>query len=150
MFEEVGAAGLRYQRYMIKKQTHTTVYVTDQDRAKEFYTQKLGFEVRDDARMGNFRWLTVSPKTQPDLRIVLYGLAPSAFMGEDNVSALKKLVEAGAIGAGVLETDDIQREYEELSAKGVKFRGPPKEQPYGIEAVFQDDSGNYWSLGQSR
>jgi catechol 2,3-dioxygenase-like lactoylglutathione lyase family enzyme len=135
---------------MIKKQTHTTVYVTDQDRAKEFYTQKLGFEVRDDARMGNFRWLTVSPKTQPDLRIVLYGLAPSVFMGEDNVSALKKLVEAGAIGAGVLETDDIQREYEELSAKGVKFRGPPKEQPYGIEAVFQDDSGNYWSLGQSR
>jgi catechol 2,3-dioxygenase-like lactoylglutathione lyase family enzyme len=135
---------------MIKKQTHTTVYVTDQERAKEFYTQKLGFEVRDDARMGNFRWLTVSPKTQPDLRIVLYGLSPSAFMGEDNVAALKKLVESGAIGAGVLETDDIQREYEELSAKGVKFRGPPKEQPYGIEAVFQDDSGNYWSLGQSR
>ena len=48
---------------MIKKQTYTTVYVTDQDRVKEFYTQKLGFEVCDDVRMGNFCWLTVSLKT---------------------------------------------------------------------------------------
>lgn len=66
------------------------------------------------------------------------------------MSAIRKLVEAGVMGAGVLETDDIHREYQELSAKGVKFKGEPKEQPYGIEAVFQDDSGNYWSLGQSR
>ena len=135
---------------MIKKQTHTTVYVTDQERAKAFYTEKLGFEVRDDARMGEFRWLTVSPKTQPDLRIVLYAMKGNAWIGEEHMMNLRKLVEAGAIGAGVLETDDIQREYEQLSAKGVKFKGPPKEQPYGIEAVFQDDSGNFWSLGQSR
>lgn len=135
---------------MLKKQTHTTVYVTDQERAKAFYTEKLGFEVRDDARMGSFRWLTVSPKTQPDLRIVLYGIQPGPWMTEENAAMLKKLVESGAIGAGVLETDDIRREYEELKAKGVVFKGEPKEQPYGIEAVFQDDSGNFWSLGQAR
>jgi catechol 2,3-dioxygenase-like lactoylglutathione lyase family enzyme len=133
---------------MITKQTHTTVYVTDQDRAKEFYTEKLGFEVRDDARMGSFRWLTVSPKTQPDLRIVLYALTPSQWLTEEHVSMLRKLVEGGVIGAGVLECDDIRREYQELSAKGVKFKSEPKEMPYGIEAVFQDDSGNFWSLGQ--
>ena len=83
---------------MIKKQTHTTVYVTDQERAKAFYTEKLGFEVRDDARMGSFRWLTVSPKTQPDMRIVLYGIQPGPWMTEENAAMLKKLVESGAIG----------------------------------------------------
>jgi hypothetical protein len=100
--------------------------------------------------MGSFRWLTVSPKTQPDLRIVLYAIQPGPWMTEENAAMLKKLVESGAIGAGVLETDDIHREYAELKAKGVAFKGEPKEQPYGIEAVFQDDSGNFWSLGQAR
>ena len=135
---------------MITKQSHCTVYVTDQERAKAFYTEKLGFEVRDDARMGSFRWLTVGPKAQPDFRIVLFGIVPSGFMTEETAGMLKKLVEAGAIGAGVLECEDIRREYEELSAKGVKFKSEPKEMPYGVEAVFQDDSGNFWSLGQKR
>jgi catechol 2,3-dioxygenase-like lactoylglutathione lyase family enzyme len=141
---------LRYERSMITKQTHTTVYVTDQDRAKAFYTEKLGFEVRDDARMGAFRWLTVAPKTQPDMCIVLYGITPGAWMTEDNAAMIKKLVEGGAIGGGVLECDDIRAEYETLKAKGVEFKGEPKEMPYGIEAVFKDDSGNFWSLGQKR
>src|SRR5262245_25339178 len=122
---------------MITKQSHATVYVTDQDRAKAFYTEKLGFEVRDDARMGPFRWLTVGPKTQPDLNIILYGIQPSQFMTEENAAMLKKLVEAGAIGGGVLECDDIRKTYEQLKAKGVEFKGEPKEQPYGIEAVFK-------------
>ncbi len=135
---------------MITKQTHTTIYVTDQDRAKAFYTEKLGFEVRDDASMGNFRWLTVGPKTQPDLRIVLYALKPNAWIGQEHIDALRKLVEAGVMGAGVLECDDIRKEYETLKAKGVEFKGEPKEQPYGIEAVLKDDSGNFWSLGQKR
>ena len=135
---------------MITKQTHATIYVTDQDRAKAFYTEKLGFEVRDDARMGSFRWLTVAPKTQPDMCIVLYGIVAGGFMTEENAAMLRKLVEGGAIGGGVLECDDIRKEYEALKAKGVEFKGEPKEMPYGIEAVFKDDSGNFWSLGQKR
>jgi catechol 2,3-dioxygenase-like lactoylglutathione lyase family enzyme len=135
---------------MITKQSHSTVYVTDQDRAKAFYTEKLGFEVRDDAKMGPFRWLTVGPKTQPDLNIILYGIIPGPWMTEENAAMLKKLVEAGAIGGGVLECDDIRKEYETLKARGVEFKSEPKEMPYGIEAVFRDDSGNFWSLGQKR
>src|SRR5262245_66040106 len=107
---------------MITKHSHSCVYVTDQDRAKAFYTEKLGFEVRDDARMGSFRWLTVGPKTQPDLRIVLYLLQPNAWMTEEHVTALRKLVEAGVLGVGVLECEDIRREYEELTAKGGEFK----------------------------
>jgi hypothetical protein len=71
-------------------------------------------------------------------------------MTEEHAGMLKKLVEAGAIGGGVLESDDVKREYEELKAKGVAFKSEPKEMPYGIEAVFNDDSGNFWSLTQRR
>ena len=135
---------------MITKQSHSTVYVTDQDRAKTFYTEKLGFEVRDDARMGNFRWLTVAPKTQPDHCIVLMLISTSPMMNEAQAASLRALVEAGALGGGVLMTDDCRREYEELKGRGVTFVREPNEMPYGIEAVFTDDSGNFYSLTQRR
>ncbi len=135
---------------MITKHSHSTVYVTDQDRAKAFYTEKLGLEVRFDVRMGNFRWLTVGPKTQPDSCIILFAIQPGPSLTEEHVGMLKQLVEASAIGGGVLTTDDCKREYEELQAKGVEFKSAPKEMPYGIEAVFRDDSGNIWSLTQPR
>jgi predicted enzyme related to lactoylglutathione lyase len=135
---------------MIIRHSHSTVYVTDQDRAKTFYTEKLGFEVRDDARLGNFRWLTVAPKTQPDACIVLMPIGPGPMLSEDQAKQLRGLVEAGVIGGGVLETDDCKRDYEELKAKGVEFAREPKEMPYGIEALFRDDSGNFFSMTQRR
>lgn len=135
---------------MITKHSHSTVYVTDQDRAKAFYTEKLGFEVRDDVRMGNFRWLTVSPKTQPDHCIILMLIGSGPMMTPAQADALRDLVKTGAIGGGVLATDDCKRDYEELKAKGVEFAREPKEMPYGIEAVFKDDSGNFYSLTQRR
>lgn len=135
---------------MITKHSHACVYVTDQDRAKAFYTEKLGMEVRDDARMGNFRWLSVAPKTQPDACIVLMLVAPGPMLSEDQANQIRALVEAGALGAGVLETDDCRRDHAELKAKGVQFVREPKEMPYGIEALMRDDSGNFYSLTQRR
>ncbi len=135
---------------MITKHSHSTIYVVDQERAKAFYTETLGLEVRDDVRMGTFRWLTVGPKTQPDACIILFAIEPGAAMTEEHAGMLKKLVEAGAIGGGVLATDDCKRDYEDLKAKGVDFKSEPKEMPYGTEAVFRDDSGNFWSLTQRR
>src|SRR5262252_1313518 len=131
---------------MIKKLTHASVYVLDQDRAKDFYVNKLGMECRDDARMGEFRWLTVGPKTQPDVRIILMAIGPGEHMTEDTAAALRKVVAAGVLGGGVLETDDLRRDYDQLKAKGVEFVQPPKEEPYGFAAVFKDDSGNYFSF----
>jgi predicted enzyme related to lactoylglutathione lyase len=135
---------------MITKHSHSTVWVTDQDRAKAFYTEKLGFEVRDDARMGDFRWLTVAPKTQPDACIVLMAIKPGPMLDEASAAQLRGLVEKGVLGGGVLETDDCRRTYEELKARGVTFMQEPKEMPYGIEALFRDDSGNFWSMGQQK
>jgi catechol 2,3-dioxygenase-like lactoylglutathione lyase family enzyme len=142
---------------VIKALSHTTVWVLDQNSARRFYTEKLGFEVRDDTTMtdeympgtGGFRWLTVGPKQQPDLRILLAEPKPPMLDG-DTAKAIRMLVAKGAFGAGVLETDDCRETYQELSKKGVQFLQEPADRPYGVEAVFRDDSGNWYSLTQRR
>jgi catechol 2,3-dioxygenase-like lactoylglutathione lyase family enzyme len=133
---------------MIQRLSHATVYVLDQDRAKGFYVEKLGFEVRTDATMGDFRWLTVGPKGQPDVELILMKIASGPMLDEATAKQLRALVEKGTFGVGVLETPDVRKDYEELSKKGVRFKFPPADRPYGIETVMQDDSGNWFSLVQ--
>lgn len=137
---------------MISKLSHSRICVLDQDSAKEFYTEKLGFELRQDVVMGDgfqgagqgFRWITVSPPNQPDVKIIL----ADCRMGHDEQTAneLRALVAKGALGAAVWETDDCQKTFRELSERGVVFLSEPTERPYGIEATFRDDSGNWFSL----
>jgi catechol 2,3-dioxygenase-like lactoylglutathione lyase family enzyme len=134
---------------MIDKLNHVNVFVLDQDRAKLFYTETLGFEVRSDTTLDGFRWLTVGPKGQPDLAILLAYPAPPMFSAED-AETVRALVAKGSLGGGVFTTGDCQKTYEELSAKGVTFLQEPAERPYGIEALFRDDSGNWFSLTQSK
>jgi catechol 2,3-dioxygenase-like lactoylglutathione lyase family enzyme len=136
---------------MIQRLSHVTVYVLDQDSAYDFYINKLGFEVRTDARMdGGFRWLTVGPKGQPDLEMVLMPSAPGPMMDEETSTMMRTLIQKGALGHGVLETADCQKTYEELSARGVEFKSPPTDRFYGIEALFKDNSGNFFSLTQPK
>jgi catechol 2,3-dioxygenase-like lactoylglutathione lyase family enzyme len=131
---------------MIQNLSHVTVYVLDQEAARAFYIDKLGFEVRTDATMGTFRWLTVGPKGQPGLEMVLMPIGASPMMDAESASALRALVAKGAIGCGVLDTDDCKATYEDLVKKGVRFNGPPVQRPYGLEALLKDDSGNWFSL----
>lgn len=131
--------------------SHAPVFVLDQDRAYDFYVNKLGFRVNTDAKMGDdFRWLTVSPPGQPDFEITLMKIAPGMAWDDESAEKLRDLVKSGKLGAGVFNTPDIQKTYEDLSAKGVEFVQPPKEEFYGIEAIFKDDSGNWFSLTQSK
>jgi predicted enzyme related to lactoylglutathione lyase len=132
---------------MIDRLSHATVFVLDQARAKEFYTSKLGFEVRADVAMGHSRWLTVGPAGQPDVEIVLMPV-DGAPMPDDAKASLKALIQAGKLGAAVFATRDCHKTYAELKARGVRFSGEPTERPYGIEAIFKDDSGNWFSLTQ--
>jgi catechol 2,3-dioxygenase-like lactoylglutathione lyase family enzyme len=132
---------------MIQKLSHATVWVLDQERAKTFYTEKLGFKVNTDVTMdGGFRWLTVNPPGQPDMEIVLMAIGAGGMMDEEAAAALRGLVEKGVMGAGAFETADCRKTYEELKARGVRFMGEPAERPYGIEAILQDDSGNWFSM----
>lgn len=134
----------------IDRLSHATVYVLDQDSALAFYTEKLGFELREDARLGTFRWLTVGPKTQPELTLVLMPIAEGPMMNADQAASLRALVQSGALGGGVFATTNCRESYETLKPRGVEFARAPKEMPYGVEAVFRDDSGNIFSLPQRR
>jgi catechol 2,3-dioxygenase-like lactoylglutathione lyase family enzyme len=134
---------------MISKMSHATVYVLDQDQALEFYRDKLGFKVINDVTMeGGFRWLTVAPSDQSGFEIVLMDIKPGFMFEEEAANSLRALIEGGKLGAGVFNTPNCQATYEELSARGVEFLSPPAERPYGIEALFKDNSGNWFSLTQ--
>ncbi|WP_172386053.1 VOC family protein [Streptomyces sp. MNP-20] len=135
---------------MIKGLAISTIWVLDQDRAKEFYTQKLGLEVRTDMTLGEggMRFLTVGAKDQPEVMIALM-VPGGAGMDAESAEALRKLVGKGTLGAA-LSTDDIHGDYEKLKARGVEFLQEPQERPYGIEAIFRDDSGNWFSFTQPR
>ena len=60
------------------------------------------------------------------------------------------MLEKGILGAGVMHTNNCRATYEELKAKGVRFKGEPQEQFYGTEAVMYDDCGNWFSITQPR
>lgn len=140
--------------------SHTTLFVNDQQKALDFYVNKLGFKVNTDAPMENgFRWLTLNAPDQPDLQIILMDIlhkslvksesCPDGF-DEESRNAFKVLMDKGILGAGVMHTNDCRATYEELKAKGVEFRSEPVEQFYGIEAVMFDGCGNWFSLTQTR
>lgn len=136
---------------MIQRMSHTAIFVLDQDVAKDFYVNKCGFETKTDASMPNgFRWLTVSPKGQPEFEVILMKVAPGPKIQETDVSVIQELIGKGAFGAGVFQTADCKKTYEEMKSKGVEFASPPKEQFYGTEAVFRDPFGNWFSLTEPK
>ena len=135
---------------MLKQLTNTQVWVHDQDEALAFYTEKLGFELREDvtvAEMGNFRWLTVGVPGQ-DVAIVLMAVPGPPVFDEETSSKLKDLVAKGAAGGLFFATDDIDGTYSELKGRGVEFSQEPTQQPYGIDAGFRDPSGNQMRVAQ--
>jgi catechol 2,3-dioxygenase-like lactoylglutathione lyase family enzyme len=137
---------------MITKVSHSSLFVTDQAKAFDFYVNKLGFKVNTDVTMENgFRWLTVNPPEQPDLEIsILNPLEKGMQFDDETRAAFKLLLEKEALGAGVLHTPDCRATYEELKAKGVVFKSEPKEQFYGIEAIITDGCGNWFSMTQPK
>jgi catechol 2,3-dioxygenase-like lactoylglutathione lyase family enzyme len=129
------------------------VWVHDQDVALDFYTRKLGMELRGDVtlpEMGNFRWLTVGPAGQPDFAIVLMAIPGPPVMDAETAEQVRTLMAKGFAGTVFLTTDDCRATYEELTARGVEFNEPPEERPYGIDAGFRDPSGNSLRLTQLR
>lgn len=131
---------------MITRLARVTIYVRDQEDALRFYTEQLGLEVRSDVQFGpGARWLTVAPIGQTDIEIVLQEPVP-AMHGEDFAQKITERVGQGT--TWVFATDDCRADYETLKGRGVTFSSPPQEQPYGVEAVFQDLYGNSFSLLQ--
>jgi len=131
--------------------SNAQLWVHDQDEALAFYTEKLGMEVRSDVtlpEMGDFRWLTVSPREQEDVTIVLMAIPGAPVMDEETQQQVRELMAKGFAGTVFLTTEDCEASYKELKARGVEFVETPEERPYGIDSAFRDPSGNNFRLTQ--
>lgn len=115
----------------------TSIFVQDQEKALEFYTETLGFVKKHDVPAGEFRWITlVSPDDQDGIELVL---EPN-----DNPAAKeyqKKLFEQG-IPATMFGVADVCKEYNRLMKHSVKFTMEPTEMGEVTMAVFDDTCGN--------
>jgi predicted enzyme related to lactoylglutathione lyase len=125
----------------IKKISQVTIIVRDQDEALNWYKEKMGFEVRtDDAvTMPGYRWLTIAPKEQKELEIVLFKARDAR--------------EQAWVGQGtlwMLQADDCRATCTELAARGVKILSEPQEYPWGIGATIEDLYGNPFNILQMR
>jgi catechol 2,3-dioxygenase-like lactoylglutathione lyase family enzyme len=130
--------------------SHIGVWVHDQDEAKAFYTEKVGFEVREDAtleELGGYRWLTVGPPGQPELNLILNRPGPPA-VDQETAEQVLALVAKGAMGGGILRAEDCRATCRELEARGLELTQQPVERFYGVDASFRDPSGNIWRVVQ--
>jgi catechol 2,3-dioxygenase-like lactoylglutathione lyase family enzyme len=125
---------------------NATLWVRDQDEALEFF-RKLGFDVREDVRNGDYRWLAVASKDQPEIAVVL--AKPGFPMDEATAEHVENAVAKGMLSTIVFTTDDCFAAYEELKSKGIEFTRPAGERGYGVDAAFRDPSGNEFRVLQS-
>ena len=117
--------------------TTASIFVDDQQKALEFYTTKLGFQLKNDVPVGADRWLTVVSPEAPDGVELL--LEPS---GHPAVKPFKEALVAAGIPFNGFGVDDVQAEYERLSALGVQFVQEPADMGPVVAAVFDDTCGN--------
>lgn len=134
---------------MITNVSLTSIWVKDLDESLAFYTDVLGFSPGDEVRLGDdFRWLTVTHPSQPELHLHL--TTPGPPLSPELVAAMVKAQDEGGLPAVGLNVDDCRATYAELSAKGVEFIQPPEDRPYGVEALMRDNSGNWLVLVEQR
>lgn len=126
--------------------SHMMLFCRDQDEARDFYADKLGFEITADVPMGDWRWVTLAlPGTHTHVCLMPTGAgghAPEITRRQDELLAL------GGFMGGIIETDDCRGDFERLRALGVEFSEEPEDRFYGIDAGFRDPSGIPWRLTQ--
>ncbi|WP_283136175.1 VOC family protein [Rhizohabitans arisaemae] len=123
------------------KLTHFFVNVHDHEEALAFYRDVLGFEVRVDARLETMRWLTVGPKSQPDIELGLS--VPDELYAPAAAGAMKDIMAMGLLTAGIFKTEDCDATFERVRASGAEVLQEPIDQPYGVrDCAFRDPSGN--------
>lgn len=119
----------------------TSLYVDDQEKALQFYTDKLGFQKKADFTQGNYRWLTVvSPEDTDGMELIL----------ESNANPAGKAYQEAVRGqnrpAAQFLVNDVQAEYDRLTGKGVKFTMPVTPTTGSIIAILDDTCGNLIQL----
>lgn len=134
---------------MITNISLVTLWVTDQDTAKKFYTDTMGFVEGTDVTLGDgFRWVSILHPDHPELQVTL--ATPGPPLDDDTAEAIRRALAAGTMGGFGMATSDCRATYRDLAAKGVEFVQEPAERPYGVEAVMRDNSGNWLVLVEGR
>ncbi|MFE8597677.1 VOC family protein [Archangium violaceum] len=136
---------------MIRRVTHISVYVKNEDEALAFFTGKLGFKKKMDNQMGpgGPRWITVTPAGQPDFEVNLFNPA-SWSKGEDAAVIAAQTAQIGHQAMIILDSDDIDADYRALKAAGVTIELGVRDLPWGRDLIFQDLYGNRYNLVQSK
>ena len=125
------------------KISNAQLWVHDQEEALAFYVGKLGWEVRSDVTMpelGGFRWLTVSPASQPDFSVVLMAVPGPPVMDAETAGQVRSLMAKGFAGTVFLVTEDVDADYKRLSEAGVEFTTAPTDMPYGRDCGLRAET----------
>ncbi|WP_327635771.1 VOC family protein [Kribbella sp. NBC_00482] len=133
---------------MITNISLISVFVDDVDEAKAFYTEKLGFVLKNDVSLPDFRWCTVHHADHPELELQL--ALPGPPLDEEATAAIRRMMAKGTMHGFGIATDDCRKTFTELTAKGVEYIQEPSDRPYGVEAVLRDNSGNWLVLVEQR
>jgi len=129
---------------MQQRIAHVTLVVDDYDKAIDFYTRVLGFELLEDTRLSDTkRWVIVAPKGNPGCNLLL-----AQAVGEEQTSRIGN--QTGGRVAFFLHTDDFQRDFQRLREHNIRIVRGPVEELYGTVAVFSDLYGNLWDLIQPK
>lgn len=119
------------------KITLARVYVDDQEKALRFYTEVMGFEKKDDFSNGPYRWLTVVSPEEPD------GTQLQLALDENPaVKAYQQAMFQQGQPAAMFSSDDVQADYERMSARGAEFTMPPTDVTFAMIAMLDDTCGN--------
>ena len=90
----------------------------------------------------------MGPPDQPDVELVLMAVPEPPVLTRTQTDVVRAAMSQGLAGAVFLVTDDVERDFEELTGRGVEFTQPPERRPFGIDAGFRDPSGNQVRLTQ--
>ena len=128
---------------------YTYLEVDDHEAALTFYRDTLGLEVRNDVKLEFGRWVTVGPKDQPELGIVLTSVGVGR--PPEDAEILRSLLAKGSLAGLVFSTDDVDGSFETTRASGAEVMQEPMDQPYGVrDCAFRDPAGNMVRFSQGK
>jgi uncharacterized glyoxalase superfamily protein PhnB len=123
----------------------------DPDASLAFYRDALGFDVRNDVEYGGMHWITVGPSDQPGTSIVLYPVAATPGITDDERRTIAEMMAKGTYASINLATNDLDGTFERLQSNDAEVVQEPTEQPYGIrDCSFRDPAGNLIRIQELR
>ena len=123
----------------------------DPDASLAFYRDTLGFDVRNDVEYGGLHWLTLGPPDQPGTSIVLYPLAATPGLTDDERTTIAEMMAKGTFASINLATTDLDDTFERLQTGDAEVVQEPTDQPYGVrDCAFRDPAGTLVRIQEVR